>query len=238
MGNFHFHQTQDQSPTLSMGAMDSEKMHNTQGAFTETLHIYGKVLDLAMRGDGDLSLASIGLGLGYVEFMVFAKLSSVGVSSFVMESYEADADLRSHLERFILGSGEIPSDFNDAYSEILALTSKRFEVPVYQILELAQKSLQNGSWILRGELSRSFEVRHRYNGIFYDLFSAKTNPEVWKEDFLTDFFQRAAAPTCVFGTYAARGALNSALVKSGFSLAPIMGLGNKRFHTIAQRGLD
>ncbi|MBX9765937.1 MAG: hypothetical protein K2X47_01585, partial [Bdellovibrionales bacterium] len=78
----------------------------------------------------------------------------------------------------------------------------------------------------------------KFNLILFDLFSSKTNQELWAEPFLTQFLEERAEQRCVFASYAATGNLKRALRRHGFTLAQVAGFAGKRETTLAHRQLE
>ncbi|MEI7972741.1 MAG: hypothetical protein WCH11_00065, partial [Bdellovibrio sp.] len=91
---FRLERTEDQSWTLRwMGHPQTETMHNPRGAWSETCAIYGAALEFWQNRFPRLSpmIWSVGLGLGYNEFLCAQKLP--GAAGLV--SFETSEPLRS-----------------------------------------------------------------------------------------------------------------------------------------------
>jgi tRNA U34 5-methylaminomethyl-2-thiouridine-forming methyltransferase MnmC len=73
--------------------------------------------------------------------------------------------------------------------------------------------------------------------LLFDAFSAKTSPDLWTEEFLVEFFNKATAGDALISTYASRTALKNALKRAGFLVEVREGFKGKRNSTLASKGL-
>lgn len=88
--------TQDQSYTLKSISEDSEWMHSLHGAYSESQYIYGEAVRFALSQKDKpkvFNFLSMGLGLGYVEFITVFECVKSGVV-FNIESFELDDKLK------------------------------------------------------------------------------------------------------------------------------------------------
>ncbi len=237
---FLFLTTEDGSPSLRLardaGAV-SEAMHSLRGAFSETDYIYGSALREALQGGLPPSVLSLGLGLGYNEILSAALFSAAGVANEArVESFESEDELRARFASWIRGEREaVPLEFNRAYDDILARAAGGAGLEASAVLETLRQWLATGRLDLRGPLGPDTAFACRFSCFLFDAFSSKTTPELWREDFLAGFLDRAALPRAVFSTYACTGALKRALRARGFTLRIREGFASKRDSTFAVR---
>lgn len=229
---FHFHATADGSPTLSAGEQ-GEWMHHRQGAFSETLYVYGEAIRRVPPGPSPAFL-SVGLGLGYVEILLAAHaMQSRTPENFTVLSFEAEPTLR---ENFLADlQGQAPAPFAAAYEQIYSLFASAFDVPPAKIRECLRQWKGDGRWTLEGALGADTLWTQRYDAILYDAYSSETVAGLWSPEFLNPFLESAAGPRCVFATYAATGELKRTLVRHHFRLEDRPGFCGKRECTLALR---
>ena len=235
---FQFQETEDGSLTLriAQGADGaSEAMHSLRGAFSETVYIYGTALQTALERGLPLRVLSMGLGLGYVELLASALWVKAGKPEKLRgESFEIVPELRDYFQAWLHGHA-CPEGFGRAYDDILARTAKETGIDTDSIrLELTQ-AVKSGDWKIREALEASTTFEDRFTAICFDAFSSKSTPDLWSEEFLNSFFEKACAPSCVLSTYACTGALKRALRNQGFELTIREGFSSKRDSTFAVR---
>ena len=221
--------TQDGSPSLLWRDQNStvaitEAMHHSGGALSESLYIYGQPIQWAFA-EGLTKVASVGLGLGYNEFLSFKNESP---SLICVHSYEKDTGLVEQFRVFLqTGTGPV-------YKKILELLTA---AELYTDLrERIWQAHQESRLQVRGCLETDSR-QDRYGLILYDAFSSKRSPQLWSEDFLCQWLREHAQDRCLFASYACTGALKRALRANGFTLLDRRGFHGKRASTLAFRGL-
>ncbi|MCB0414021.1 MAG: hypothetical protein KDD50_06790 [Bdellovibrionales bacterium] len=228
--------TEDQSPSLVLTntLQISEAMHSTRGAFSESIYIYGQAIEAALEKKWPLNVLSLGLGLGYNEILTIAYYLKSQESSLNLLSFESNSELIDSFESWILNK---PDKFllYPAYEQILQLTSDRLSIDAHDIKERLAQGLSSGAIKLSMALDANTSFQLQYNVILFDAFSEKMNADLWNENFLTDFLEKACSPKCIFSTYAAKGALSRSLKKAGFVLEQKPGFKGKRQSTFAVR---
>lgn len=225
--------TEDGSPTLVLSTdgdqlFVEEKMHSRYGAASETDYIYGPAIKWAFENVDVPRFVVVGLGLGYIEFLIVRE--ALKRNSFCeIHSYETDDFLKDCILSWIHEDEVSPLDIvlNSALSYMTGTHSKNVKEQL-RILH------ENGKWRLFGSITES-SSKLSYNCVLYDLFSQKISPELWQEQFLTDFLAVHAAPVCSFATYASKGALKRSLRSAGFDQWEQKGFANKRESTLAFR---
>ena len=209
-------------------------MHHSRGAATETIYIYGDVID---ETNARLTLGCktciVGLGLGYIEIcwaLSLIKLNIKPSMQMTFDSFEIVPELRQNFLHWIRSDesaiiyDEIVGKLNGAISSM-------------QVKNVLREALQNGS-SLYGDLKEFTDPKQKWNLICYDAFSRKTNEGLWSYEFLDSFFTNFTASDCVFTTYACTAILRKTLEKNGFELTNREGFSGKRESTLAHKKLS
>lgn len=140
--------TEDGSPTLAMsasvdtaceageagepGASDRpatwEPMHNSKGALAETLTVYAAAARRVFAETWSPAFCSVGLGLGYNEFMTCCEAATHGVppDRVSIESFEKDPLLRAQFSCFLRDDTRLFPFFEHLYARILKLFVDRY----------------------------------------------------------------------------------------------------------------
>lgn len=231
---FTWERTADGSPTLRVNG-GGESMHHSGGAFSETDLIYGSAVREAFASSVVTPrVLSVGLGLGYVELMTAAASIHTG-KSFEMRSLESVEALCIAVRNWVLGhleAGEIKTGLD----EVAELVARDQKLEAGQLLQVLRKALQEDRWIIGGVLSSERPVGERFHAILYDVFAAKTYPDLWTEEHLERFLQVTAQEICVFSTFACTGNLKRALRKTGFEFIKRDGFKGTRNSTLGRKG--
>ncbi len=235
---FNFITTEDGSPSLSFRQGPetySESMHNLKGAFGETVYVYGKALSRINDLNLNPHVMSLGLGIGYNEILSAATfVRTKKIDHAEIDSFEIDSDLRKYFAAWI-NDAEVPVEFQKCYDTILALTAKSTTVAGEGIKAALAQLLKSDRLRLREALAPTISFDRKYSCFLFDAFSSKTSPELWSEEFLTDFLSKTAEPRAVFSTYACTGNLKRTLSSLGFALEIREGFSSKRDCTFAVR---
>lgn len=226
-----FWRTSDGSPTASLG-LQGERMHHRGGALAETLHVYAPAIEWASRHSPRPHFFSFGLGLGYVEWVLFA----MGVRHrfpFRCRSFESDPWLREGWQIWLSGGPALPG-LEDAVSCV----ARHFGIASAALIQCGRDAFSEGFWTISERYEpggRRFEFCH---AVLYDLFSPKSDPEPWSAPVLGSLLREQTDPSCVFATYASTGSLKRLLKGNGFSLRSRKGFGGKRECTFAVRSIS
>jgi hypothetical protein len=244
---FKFVETSDGSPSLRLGQEDgeSESMHSLRGAFSETVYIYGTAIETCFQENFTPRILSVGLGLGYVEILAAALALKHGVreESLSGESFELVPELREYFRTWLFGAPSeqegppVPQEFSAAYEMVLSRTAEHAGVSAEAIRECLKKALAEGRWQIREALAAETGFTRRFGCICFDAFSSKSTPDLWSEDFLLGFLDKAPADQCVLSTYACTGALKRSLRARGFEVSIREGFSSKRDSTFALKRL-
>jgi hypothetical protein len=232
---YSVHFTDDGSPTLVLTTGGDqlwveEHMHSRFGAASETDYIYGPAIRWAFQTVKIPKFLVVGLGLGYIEFLI-ARESFAHQKSYEIHSFESDDFLKNALLGWLHEERENP--LGAVLDSALKFMSGEH---VEQVKEELRALHETGKWKFSGDVS-NLSLLSKSNAILYDLFSSKINPELWEEKFLADFLAKAVGEPCAFATYASRVALKKCLKEAGFQQQEMPGYGNKRESTLAFRDL-
>jgi tRNA U34 5-methylaminomethyl-2-thiouridine-forming methyltransferase MnmC len=233
-------ETADGSPSIDMQITSerSEWMHSREGALTESLYIYLEAFQFVANRHWPLSVASVGLGLGYNEMILAAYMIQEELKGAIhVESFESHSLLREAFRNWVLQKQltGIPAPLLSAYDQMADQIGEHFKVPPPWIKARLAEWLQEGQWRLRGALDATTAFDQKFTCILYDAFSNKASPELWEEEFLAQTLAHMAADQCVLSTYAATGSLNRVLRNLGFLLEDKKGFAGKRESTFAVR---
>lgn len=248
--DFLLAQTLDGSWTVSLPTADgarAERMHHPAGALTETIHIYGTAIGAVLNLlPGKIRVLSVGLGLGYVEMVTEVMFHLKGRSADLeLVSLENDVFFQKQFVDWCRRADKEMGSSNEAQYPFHTFTDIDFRTqlalnaePVSGRVRNSLKELQSaGRFEVLGDI-RQMGGAGKFNLILFDLFSSKTNQELWAEPFLTQFLGERANEKCVFASYAATGNLKRALRHNGFTIAPVSGFAGKRETTLGHRQLE
>ena len=239
---YQFIKTRDGSPSLRMWSADNhdrigaqemrsaEAMHHCDGALSESLYIYGSLIEEVFFSS--LKILSVGLGCGYNEWIALAIMKSSN-AEIKIESFESNPFLRKNFIEWLLRDND--SMLAKLFEETLNCVARHFEICASDLKTQGRELLNKDLWRINERLDSTVHFRQKFNVIFFDAFSAKCTPDLWKDDFLDWFLATAADQPCAFSTYAATGCLNRALKRNDFALVPYSGFSGKRQSTRAFR---
>jgi hypothetical protein len=140
-------------------------------------------------------------------------------------SFEKDSFLVQQFLNFLHG------EENPVYQQIANLIG-----PVDEIKNYLLRAYENKNWQIQSALGSGTVFTDKYQVIFYDAFSSRCENQLWSQDFLSTFIDKACAENCVFSTYACTGNLKRALKSAGFQVILREGFHGKRNSTLAVRG--
>lgn len=227
-------QTADGSPTICFSQGETqEKMHNSQGALSESMYIYGNGLDRVIMRGVPPRVISVGLGIGYCEIIAFA-LALREKKALTLWSFETFEYLAMSMRLWLVG---LPIALSETYEQVLTGVSRETSVSSRKIKAQMGSALADGTWQIRREFPLDIDGIQSVNCVLFDAFSSKTSPQLWSEAMFKNVFRNLLADNCVFATYAATGALNRALDFLNFTLENRPGFGGKRESTLGLRGV-
>lgn len=233
---FKFFTTADGSPTLEIRSKNdvTEKMHNSNGAFSESLYLYGQAIEFALENQWPLKILSIGLGLGYNELIACSISLKSNVPIQMLDSFEIEPTLRHQFLSWLgVESQPLQHEFSSSYEDILKRCSETYAIKSEDIKSKLRKLYETQSWRVLKAFDFNEISNRRYTALFFDPFSKKANPEFWDERYLSTLLTQLADKRCVFSTYAATGALKRALKAAHFQVDLRPGFKGKRNSTFA-----
>lgn len=212
----------------------TEKMHHYMGAFSETVHVYGRALEASFLHGLPAHFFSLGLGLGYNEILSVVLAVKYKQQPLIW-SFESVENLRLQFSKWILQDNP-DEDFAKTYDQILTKMCDHYGVSQKTVRSELKNLLEaKRLLLLEGFHSKYSFGEQKFSVILYDAFSDKINPELWDMQALEHTLSHATYESCVFSTYASKGRLKRALKDHHFELQDIRGYGSKRECTIALR---
>ena len=228
--NYDLLVTKDGSPTISLHSQNNECMHHRDGAFTESIYIYGYALEKITYPQP--AVMSVGLGLGYNELITVAHfLSRRNCDDFYLESFEVEPALRQYFLAWL--QDQAPLAWSEVYDLILNKTAEHYGLLPGLIKQQLLEMYLSKKWSLREALDPHTQFDRQFHVIFFDAFSKGTTPALWDEEFLTQFLAKVTTTPCALTTYAATGSLTRALKKNQFEVDLRKGFSGKRQSTLA-----
>lgn len=197
------------------------------GALSETRYIYERAL-IEWYSKNKLSPKTliVGLGLGYLDFFCALYCLKHNQNMDVL-SFEIEAQLIKNIFLMLEDPNKTPT--YHALIQSISLDKSS------DLLLFLKQEKQHNRWQIKGEFNTIELNDQKFDLIFYDPFSSKTNQQLWDEGFLTHFVNEHASQKLIFVSFAATGALNRALKNAGLKRHYTPGFGNKREFTYATR---
>lgn len=237
---FEWIKTEDGSMTLKPKSKDSEWMHSLKGAYSESQYIYGNALREIIplwKSPLPIKIFSLGLGLGYVEWIAIlecfrAKIdccihtyeSESSLKEFFIEQVKKDSENFKYLQSFLL------QDYSEAeFKNALQFLKSQFTNDNL-------KSLSEVKFF--GSLNKDsiLAEQNKFNLIFYDAYSSKSQNELWSYEFLNLFLEQLAdIKSCALSSYACTATLKKTLKEKQFQIFKTKGFAYKRESTWAVR---
>lgn len=232
--------TEDGSPSLRQlsertDATPGESMHHSGGAAAETELIYGRPIAECFQHISAPHFISVGLGLGYVEFVIAREALLAKSFEVSLESWESVQGLKDFLLAWLNNEPQ-PQEIKKVYDEVARFVLNGQPISIPELKAFLLQRLQAQSWTLQGALASEAQITRKAHGILFDAFSAKTTPELWTEEFLIRFFQQALQADSFFSTYASRTSLKKALKECSILFVVREGFKGKRNSTLAFQG--
>ncbi|WP_186645227.1 MnmC family methyltransferase [Fluviispira vulneris] len=238
----HFYKTQDNSWTVSIVSdeIQTELMHSQSGSFSETIYVYLPVVDFVIKNNLDPVFLSIGLGVGYIEIMLFAYLLNKNISDEYLSklfifSFEKEEKLIQFFTAFFLDKS-LPKSFHACYSSILQLNSEYFSVDKNELKLFIREFILKNNFVINNKFTSETQLTKPASGIFFDAFSANSSPDLWHESYIDNILsQENCASSSAFATYASKSMLKRKLKENHFNLLKKKGFAGKRECVFASR---
>lgn len=133
---------------------------------------------------------------------------------------------------------EEPSLWENIYSSMLQQISRHFKINETLLKTTLKELHEQKLWVIKEALPKIEKKTHpnnrTFNCILYDIYSSKTNPELWSYDYLAYFLKYFMdKKNCIFRSYASQFQLKKALKEQGFKLIKSTGFDYKRESTKA-----
>jgi tRNA U34 5-methylaminomethyl-2-thiouridine-forming methyltransferase MnmC len=216
MNDLQFIITADGSKTIFHPGK-GEHYHSINGALQESKHVFlesGLQYFLKQGSHSMVSILEVGFGTG-LNFLLSAQ-------------YAYDNHITLHytgIEAYPISRNMISQSGYDKYvrKEIWDLFTEKYE-KTFQEETLFSPSIQLE--IVRQKIA-GFETSKRFDVLYFDAFSAVSQPEMWTNEALSQVCQYLKAGG-IFVTYAMNGNLKRSMQALGFSLEKIPGASGKR----------
>ncbi len=226
MGEFEIQTTGDGSHTLFSHRF-GQQFHDTNGAIDESRHVFLQHGSLNERilNNQDVHIFEMGFGTG---------LNLLLVANSLLESKSTSRVRYTSIEGFPIDAGTASSLNYNAYlpsipnpnilPSIFSIAHPGYNT--YAILPNLELDLYIGMYDTFAYPEDPIDV------VFFDAFSPKANPELWRSTVFKDIIDHAR-PGCVLSTYCAAVSARAAMCHAGWSVARGPGVKTRREMTIA-----
>ena len=188
-----------------------------------TLYVEPAQLSMRMKTESKLVIWDVGLGAASNAMAVLEyinNLSSVP-SKVEIVSFENDLD-----------SLKLAMKNPDAFPHL------NHPAPQHLLNHNAWSDEKGLSWqLLLGDFLQMFEAAPKPHVIFYDLYSAKSNPPFWTLDLFQRMFRHCEGTPVQFVTYSASTAVRATMLAAGFYVGYGPSSGPKATTTMAYNDL-
>ena len=225
MDTIEVKQTGDGSPTI-LNTHLNETYHSTNGALTESRHIFIEQGYHAVPGKSrDMAILEVGFGTGLNALLTMVecekdrrKVNYVGIEPYPLE----DVILKQLNYPGLIGSCTERNSF-------FKMHHIPWEVPFYIsdhfILYKIKQKLQDIDF-----------QDGRFSLIYFDAFSPETQPEMWTQTLFSKLYS-SLQPGGLLLTYSVKGDVRRNMQSAGFDVEKIPGPPGKREITRAQKPL-
>ena len=196
--------TADGSLTLFLTDVD-ETYHSRHGAVKEAKRVFiDEGLAIAhQRNNGLLNVLEIGFGTGLNSLLSYqyATANKCRVNYVALETHPVSMSL--------INSLDYPHQTNHPKDKDAFL--RMHDVPVHYSAEIG------AHFILEKHLSdiRNYKSEERFDLVFYDVFSPRTQPELWSVDTLKEV-RRLIKPDGILITHFVQHSIQLAMSNAGF----------------------
>lgn len=225
-GDFEIQLTGDGSHTLYSHRF-GQQYHDTNGAIDESRHVFLEhgSFNERIRRNEDVHIFEMGFGTGLNLLLVADALIATGSTSNVIfssiEGFPIDSATASHL---------------NYHEQLHTLPNPRILAGIFAAIKPGENVfsiLPNLELRLHVGLYDSYVYSDRpIDVVFFDAFSPKANPELWRTSVFKDLIDHAANG-CVLSTYCAAVSARAAMCHAGWHVARGPGVKTRREMTIA-----
>jgi len=210
--------TQDGSHTLYVEELD-EHYHSTNGAITESKHIFVEAGLKSIIGD-HIDILEMGFGTGLNAFLTLLEIRKATrtVHYTAIEKYPLGTE--------IIESLNYASFFEEGRDgKIFKLLHK---VPWNEPVEITE------GFILEKIMTdfRTLDVLDRFNLVYYDAFGPDKQPELWSPEIFNRLY-RSMRSGATLTTYSSKGQVRRDMAGAGFRVEKLPGPPGKRDMTRA-----
>lgn len=203
-----------------------EDYHSSLGALREAEELYiGRSGFMeAMEGSDPVSIADIGLGLGYNVLATIAAWASVPrPPSIYIYSLEIQAEL---VRTLASGCADWQAEWPDAWKQWVAALQVKGNHAQAQIQHPSGACLH---WqvVIGDAMQIELRPERPFNFIWHDAFSPTHNPSLWSVDWFHRLKQQSASGAILM-TYSVARIVREALSQAGWRWQKIPGVGQKR----------
>lgn len=212
--------TADGSHTLYVPDLD-ETYHSVHGAIQEAIHVYINAGFNYFLSKKELTVFEVGFGTGLNTFLTYLEVlkKDIKVNYTSIEAYPLAMDSIEQLNYL----DELKSNLQEQefFFQIHQAKWNSF-TEINKLFSLEKLNL----------LLEDFNVKNKFDVIYFDAFGPRVQPELWKVDILTKMYE-ALVGGGILVTYCAKGSVKRALKEVGFTVESIPGPPGKREMTRA-----
>lgn len=212
--------TADGSHTLYVPDLD-ETYHSVHGAIQEAIHVYINSGFNYFLSKKELTVFEVGFGTGLNTFLTYLEVlkKDIKVNYTSIEAYPLAMDSIVQLNYL----DELKSNLQEQefFFQIHQAKWNSF-TEINKLFSLEKLNL----------LLEDFNVKNKFDVIYFDAFGPRVQPELWEVDILTKMYE-ALVSGGILVTYCAKGSVKRALKEVGFTIESIPGPPGKREMTRA-----
>jgi tRNA U34 5-methylaminomethyl-2-thiouridine-forming methyltransferase MnmC len=196
----------------------NEQYHSHHGAIQESLHVFIRNgWQEAITNKTNISILEMGFGTGLNAFLVYLEMQKQNDLFVNYDSLEAFP-----IGMEIITALDYPVQTNSLQLKdvFLAMHECQWEKPV----EIHERFVLTK---LQKKIEQVELEKNKYDLIFFDAFSPRSQPELWTKEVFEKMYA-AAKPNAVLVTYCAKGQVRRNMQAAGFSVERLDGPPGKR----------
>lgn len=228
----YIEKTKDQSFTVK-DSLHNESYHSSNGAFTESMHIFIKngllryMEEYNLRKNGEfpaaITILEVGFGTGLNTILTAAEISKMrntSINYISIEKYPLDPQLIISLKHNEL----IKKEMYEAYCNIINCP---WNIPIEITPNFTLTKIQC-------DLRHMELPKRAIDIVYYDAFSPATQPELWSKEIFAPLYLQMGKNS-LLTTYSAKGDVKRALRECGFLVKRVSGPPGKRHIIVATK---